>query len=257
MPTRINCITYNIWNVERWQERAPALGKFLELFDPDVFCVQELRRKTRTFLDGALSGHSRVQDSFGGWALESNIYWRDAMFSEIEHGAEDVGIKEKGHRRLFWVRLESADTGRSLLVGTAHLTHQRHPTEAASGHSPRVVEAKAIARELKRLNRRGEPLVFMGDMNDPVLVANVLHDAGYMSAFSVLGLAPPPTFKVYPTANVGPGKLAMNECVDWIVANAEARPIATTVPQFYYGDIAPSDHWPVQAIYEIHNDSRS
>lgn len=256
MPTRVNCITYNIWNVERWDDRAPALGKFLKLFDPDVLCLQELRRKTRTFLDKALPGHSRVNDSFVGWALESNIYWRNSMFFEIEHGAEDVGIKVKGHRRLFWARLECRTSGRSILVGTAHLTHQRHPTEAATGNSPRVAEAKAIARELKRLNRRREPVVFMGDMNDPVHATNVLHDAGYVSSFAALGLVPPTTFKVYPTADVQIGKLVMNQCVDWIVANEEAKPIATASPRFYYRDMAPSDHWPVQAIYEIHDDTR-
>ena len=71
---------------------------------PDVLCLQELRRKTRTLLDKALAGHDRVEDGFVGWTSESNIYWRHSMLSEIEHGAEDVRIKEK-NRRLFWARL--------------------------------------------------------------------------------------------------------------------------------------------------------
>src|SRR5688572_9690266 len=127
MPTRINFITYNIWNTERWAHREPALRKFLELFAPDILCVQELRRRSRTFLDGVLDTHERVRDRFVGWALESNIYWRDSMFEEIEHGAEDVAIKEPGHRRLFWARLKIRESERSMLVATAHLTHQRHP----------------------------------------------------------------------------------------------------------------------------------
>ena len=39
---RLNVITYNLWNIERWKTREAALRKFLELFSPDVFCVQEL-----------------------------------------------------------------------------------------------------------------------------------------------------------------------------------------------------------------------
>ena len=250
-PTRINLITYNIWNTERWNVRAPALRKFLELFDPDVLCVQELRRKSRAFLDRVMSGHSRVEDCFVGWALESNIYWRDSMFEEIEHGAEDVGIKEAGHRRLFWVRLQAKALERSIVVATAHLTHQRHPDEARTGHSHRVPETKRIIAELERIGSRREPVFFMGDMNDPVHPTNLLHDAGFVSSFAALGLLPPPTFKCYPTADVAPGKLAMNQCIDWIVANAQARALASTVPQFYLKDSAPSDHWPVQAVYEI------
>src|SRR6185503_17380657 len=127
VPARINIITCNIWNTERWSARSAALGTFLELFAPDVLCLQELRQKSRMFLDKVMPGHARVQDSFVGWTSESNIYWREAMFSEIEHGAADVRIKEKGHRRLFWARLQVKALGRSMLVATAHLTHQRHP----------------------------------------------------------------------------------------------------------------------------------
>lgn len=253
-PTRLNIITCNTWNTERWSARSGTLGKFLELFRPDVLCIQELRQTSRIFLDKILSGHSRVEDSFVGWTSESNIYWRDAMFSEIEHGAEDVRIKEKGHRRLFWVRLQVKALGRSMLVATAHLTHQRHPDESATGRSTRVGETRRIIEQFKRLNRKGEPLFFMGDLNDPIHPPDLLHKAGYVSCFAALGLQPPPTFKCYPTAAVVPGKLAISECVDWIVANAEARPIAASVPQFFLNDAAPSDHWPVQAVYELRDE---
>ena len=248
---RINVVTYNIWNTERWARRERALRAFMRLFDPDVVCLQELRRKSRRFLDEVLSGHERVHDGFAGWALESNIYWRASMFEEVEHGAEDVRIREPGHRRLFWVRLRVKAVDRSILVGTAHLTHQRHPDESRTGKSPRIDETRRIIAALDRLKHEREPVFFMGDMNDPVHVTDHLHKAGYISSFAALGLQPPPTFKCYPTANVTPGKLAISECIDWIVANSEARALATTVPRFFLNDAAPSDHWPVQAVYEV------
>ena len=250
-PVRLNVVTYNIWNTERWAQRERSLRKFMRLFDPDLLCLQELRRKSRRFLDEVLSGHERVDDRFVGWALESNIYWRASMFSEIEHGAEDVRILEEGHRRLFWVRLQMKAIERSILVGTAHLTHQRHPAESKTGLSPRVGEIQRIIAALGRVQKKREPVFFMGDMNDPVHATDHLHKAGYRSSFAALGLQPPPTFKCYPTANVTPGKLAVSQCIDWIVANGEARCVATTVPQFFLDDAAPSDHWPVQAIYEV------
>ena len=250
-PLRINLISYNIWNTERWAFRDPALRKFLEVFDPDVLCLQELRRKTQRFIDTVLSTHDRVRDRFIGWTSESNIYWRRSLFSEIEHGADDVGIKEAGHRRLFWVRLQINDLDRSMLVATAHLTHQRHPAESATGHSPRVGETKRIIDALRRVNRTGEPLFFMGDLNDPVHPPALLHGAGFVSCFAALGLQPQPTFKCYPTANVAFGKPVMAQCIDWLVSNRHARVIAASVPNFYLDDAAPSDHWPVQAVYEI------
>jgi endonuclease/exonuclease/phosphatase family metal-dependent hydrolase len=248
---RINVVTYNIWNTQRWARREPALRAFMRMFDPDVLCVQELRRKSRRFLDEVLSGHERVNDRFVGWAVESNVYWRTSMFEEIEHGAEDVRIVELGHRRLFWVRLRVKAIERSMLVATVHLTHQRHPEESRTGVSPRIGETRRIIAALDRLKRKREPVFLMGDMNDPVHPTDHLQKAGYASSFASLGLQPPPTFKCYPTANVAPGQLAISQCIDWIVASREARALATTVPRFFLDDAAPSDHWPVQAIYEV------
>ena len=82
-PLRISVITYNIGNTERWAVREAALRKFLQVFDPDILCVQELRRKSMQFIDRVLAGHRRVEDRFVGWTSESNIYWRDSLFSVI------------------------------------------------------------------------------------------------------------------------------------------------------------------------------
>jgi hypothetical protein len=149
------------------------------------------------------------------------------------------------------VRLQVKALGRSTLIATAHLTHQRHPDEAATGHSPRVAETRRIVHELKRLNGEREALFFMGDLNDAVHPPSLLHEAAYPSCFASLGMQPAPTFKCYPTAGVEPGALAFNQCVDWLVANGEARAVSASTPHFFYNDAAPSDHWPVQAVYEL------
>lgn len=51
--------------------------------------------------------------------------------------------------------------------------------------------------------------------------------------------------------SVQPGAPTVTEAIDLIVANKHARAIAACVPQCHAGDIAPSDHWPVQAIYQL------
>jgi endonuclease/exonuclease/phosphatase family metal-dependent hydrolase len=200
-PLRISIVTYNIWTENRWDFRKDALRRFLELFDPDVLCLQELSAASRDLIDATLPGHRRVEDAFEGWSCEGNIYWREALFSKLAHGAEDVQILKSPQRRLFWARLRVKALDRSILVATAHLTHQRHELEARTGQSPRVAETQRIVDALTRVSDANDAAVFfMGDFNDPI----------------------------HPT-------------------NA----VATCVPRFFHGDAAPSDHWPVLAVYEL------
>lgn len=250
VPVRISIITYNIWLMQRWAVRAPALRGFLQTFNPDILCLQELQQESRDFIDSTLATHRRVDDAHLGWTVESNIYWRDALFAHVEHGTEDAGIPD-GHRRLFWARLKIRDIDGTVLVATAHLTSQRNKLECETGQSPRVGQINRIIDALKRLNKRDEPLFFMGDMNDPVHPPRLLHEAGYASCFASLGIQAPPTYQCYPTAGVPPGNRVVNQCIDWIVANQHARAVAAAVPHFFLDDAAPSDHWPVQAVYEI------
>ena len=250
LPLRISIVTYNIWLTQRWDVRQPALGGFLKSFNPDLLCLQELQQTSRDFIDATLQSHRRVDDPYRGWTTESNIYWRDALFAHVEHGIEDVGIPD-GDRRLFWVRLKIRGLDRTVLVATAHLTSQRNKVECDTGQSPRVSQIRNIIQALKRLNQAGEPLFFMGDMNDPVHPPRLLHEAGYPSCFAALGVQAPPTYHCYPTADVPPGDRVVNQCIDWLVANKHARAVAAAVPHFYLEDAAPSDHWPVHAVYEI------
>jgi exonuclease III len=250
VPTRLSIITCNIWLTERWPIRAPALERFLTLFVPDVLCVQELQRPTQEFLDRVLGAYDRVHDPFPGWTNESNIYWNKALLEKTEHGAQEVGHVEP-ERRMFWARLQVKSLRKALFIATAHLTSARHSDESETGMSPRVRQLKRIGDELTRLVREGEPAFFMGDMNDAWHPQRILKQAGFVGCFAALGMQSPPTFQCYPTANVQPGEQTITEAIDLIVANKYARAIAASVPQCYAGDIAPSDHWPVQAIYQL------
>jgi endonuclease/exonuclease/phosphatase family metal-dependent hydrolase len=250
IPTRLSLITYNLWLTELWPARADALERFLKLFAPDVLCVQELQRPTQEFLDRALNAHDRVHDPFSGWTNESNIYWSKALFENAEHGAQEVGHPEP-ERRLFWVRLRFIPLPGTIFVATAHLTNRRNQEEAQSGLSPRVRQLKRIADELTRLVRKDEPAFFMGDMNDAYHPQRILKQAGFVSCFAALGMQSPPTFQCYPTANVRPDEPTVTEAIDLIAANRYARAVAASVPQCYGENTAPSDHWPVQAVYEL------
>ena len=250
IPARLSLITYNLWLTERWPARARALERFLKLFAPDVLCVQELQRPTQEFLDGVLEEHDRVRDPFSGWTNEGNVYWSKALFESVEYGAEDVGHLEP-QRRMFWARLRLKPSSKTIFVATAHLSSPRNRDEGESGLSPRVRQLKRIAGELTRLVRQAEPAFFMGDMNDAWHPQRILKQAGFVSCFAALGMQSPPTFQCYPTANIQPGEPTVTEAIDLIVANKYARAVAAGVPQCYGEDTAPSDHWPVQAVYQL------
>lgn len=245
-PLRLSIVTYNLWNTQRWPQRAEALNKFLDLFTPDILCIQELREETQSFIDKIMPMHQRVDDEFPSWNCEGNIYWNSNLLEELEHGAEDIGMLEK-HRRLFWVRLKLMGGSKSIFVSTAHYTYQGHEKEMETGISPRLGQTRRTMEELQRLVKDNEPALFLGDLNDPVIPARLMGEAGYESCFKALNMISPPTYPCNPTAKY----LNMNQAIDWIIANSHARPLSATVPHFFYGDFAPSDHWPVLAVYEI------
>lgn len=237
-------MTLNLWRDNRWEKREPALRRCLETFRPDVLCLQELLPRTREWLDGVLAEYDRVEDEFPGWARESNVYWRSDLLEEVEHGTREVGHLDE-YRRLFWVRLELGD--RTLVVGTAHFTAQNHERELETGQSPRIEQSRRTAAALSDLPEAGEPVVLTGDLNDPFHPRQILPEAGFTHPFGDLSVPVPPTFPARPTRQ----DRVTDWPLDWIFANDQVRSVAATVPEFYHEDAAPSDHWPVLAVYEL------
>lgn len=250
-PTRITILTFNIWNNQRWPQREPALRAFFQRYTPDIFCLQELTLETRSALDKALPEYKRVEDKHMGWTCESNIYWNGSLFEEAAHGVEDIGIRSNRFRGLFWVRLKVIATGQTILVTTSHYTYQEHPEELLTGQSPRLKQVTETIQALRRLSEELEPVFFMGDLNDAVLPVRKLAEAGYQSCFVRLGLVPPPTWPSFPTANIVTWNRLTSQTIDWIVSNELARPLSAQAPLFFHGDLSPSDHLPVLAVYEI------
>lgn len=188
---RFSIVTYNLWNTQRWPERADALGLFLDLYAPDVFCVQELVRETRDFVDERLTNHARIDGEAPGWLTESNIWWRRDLFEYVEHGAEEFGCTEYPDRRLFWVRLRPCDRSRSVVVSTVHLTDFATAHELETGDSPRVEESRQLVQALARVVADDEPALIVGDFNDSCGALVPLRMAGYVSCFGAFHQIPP------------------------------------------------------------------
>jgi endonuclease/exonuclease/phosphatase family metal-dependent hydrolase len=246
IPDRISMVSYNLWNVERWPEREPALRHFLTTFQPDILCLQELRKETIECINETLVTHDHVNDVLPGWSCESNIYWNKHYFSEVTHGQEKLDMSDQ-HRGLFWVRLKLKDSDKTIFIATAHFTWQGAAEEIQTGHSPRNKQARQTIEYLQKLVYKQEPAFFMGDLNDPIMPSILFPEANYHSCFKDLGLLAPPTCPATPTAE----DIGENQVLDWIFSNGKAKGLSACVPQTYMNDISPSDHWPVHAIYQL------
>ena len=248
-PLRVSMVTYNLWGSEKWPEREPALRLFGERYRPDVLCVQELTTESRACLDAVLPSHHRVEDPFTGWATEGNIWWSDELFDLVEYGAERFTTDEASDQRMFWVRLAPKDRPQTFFVGNVHLSAPG-PVEIGEGRSERVSEIKRVIDHLRRLVQEDEPATLMGDFNDSLAPLSHLFVAGYHSCWAKLSQIPPPTMPAFPDRVLAMG-FATNFVFDWIVANGMTRPLSASCPQVYSGYVPPSDHWPVQAVYEL------
>ncbi len=246
LPIRFTVCTYNIWTNTRWPERRAALQGFAASHLPDLLCLQEVIPDSRAALDEVLlPTHQRVDDAFGGWSNEGNIYWNTALFELAAFGAEQIGILET-LRRLFWVRLNLRDdSGRTLLVSTAHYTYSGHPEAIASEKNVRMPQARETVAALARVAQADEPTLFMGDLNDTNQPIHILRDGGLQDCFTALGRYAPHTWPAMPTSK-GP-----QQTIDWMLHRGPIQPMTAEVVDYYLDDLAPSDHKPVLATYQF------
>lgn len=244
-PTFTVC-SYNIWSTFRWPERREALKAFLQTHRPDILCLQELQSDSRRLLDETLTQtHARVHDPFEGWTSEGNIYWNKHFFDLVDFGVVDIGMIE-ALRRLFWVRLNLRDgSGRELLVSTAHYTWPGHPELIASGKNARIPQARATLEALTRLRKTEEPQLFMGDLNDSELIVRILREGGLMDCFEALGRSSRATWPAMPMEKGAPTTL------DWMLHRGPLTVRSAEIPDFFVGELAPSDHKPVLATYQF------
>ncbi len=244
-PFRFSICTYNIWTDTRWPERRESLAAFARATAPDVLCLQEVQPDSLATLDDALSEHVRIHDEFDGWSNEGNIFWRDDMFQCVAFGAEDIGIMEP-LRRLFWVLLRVRDgSDREVRIATAHFTWHGHAYALETEKNVRIPQARETVAALDRLGLDGEAQMFMGDLNDSNEPIFALRRGGFVDCFSALRQHSTFTYPATPTASGVP------QTLDWLMARGPVRPLVSHVIDFYEGDLAPSDHKPVMAVYEL------
>ncbi len=259
-PTTFTVMTFNVWGDHHGDQRSTALQQLFDVRPPDLLATQELRAWSRAVADAALVGHRRVVDGFGGWEHQSNLWWSSALFEEIEHGADDVGILDRD-ARLFWVRLGVlGGTRRSLLFATAHLTWPGHEVERADGVNLRTGQARRIVARLDAL-AGGTDVIFTTDINDIGGPVWEFGNGGYCDSFTALRRHSPPTHPVVPNAfadGIGTSRSPLAsppKAIDWIFLRGRLQSRASEVVEFFHRGIAPSDHAPVVATLTLRGET--
>jgi exonuclease III len=222
---RFTIMTFNVWNTEWLDKREASMIGLLDNFATDIIMLQEVRPKILEIFDKAIGGtHKRVTEGKeNGWTTEGNIYFNESMFSLVDFGAEDIGLKEKD-RRLFWVRLQSKISGKNIWVGDSHFTWEGAEEEVRTGMSPRIGFSNQIAKILSRLHNDStlSAVIFGGDLNDRFHPRHVLRkECGFIDTVSSLGLTmrstwPTPSWRFNEDPYGGP----TNPC-DWIFVHPQ------------------------------------
>jgi len=291
-PFRFTVMTYNVWGRDHLHARVAPLRAFFTKFKPDILAIQEADHVIHVIDKFLLFGdfdtlsatptlsqsesvsvsvsvdqlkngsHLRVFDDFPSWVVEENIYWNKSLFTKLAHGFVDITIKPT--RGLSWVRLQLNNTNDTIFVATVHLTWIGCKEERDDAIIPRIRQTNQILSNLKRLVKKGERCILLGDFNDPFHPRRIIErldetpssvadddDILLFNSFKQLCLKCEPTF---PTSACEAPEEPM-QVWDWIFATPSLTPLTSQVVKFNYymkpGEWPnPSDHYPILATYQ-------
>lgn len=247
MKLRFSIMSLNLWNTEKLEERKDSIVNFLKLHKTDFICIQEIRKETISLLDSLLVNYSRVEDRDIGWLQETNIYYNNELFEEIEHGKISLEMPEVD-RGLFYIRVICKKTGDKLLISTVHLTHQGNADEIATGLSYRHKESILLSEAINALSKEGEGVILCGDFNDPFLPVKIISEKTPLNeVFRTLYVESPITF---PNSQIS-DEYYLVESIDKIMHNDNLKPLMATSPKLATPLNLVSDHFPVMAMFEV------
>ena len=221
---------------------------------PTSSACRSCGRSRAIFLDEVLPGHNRVQDGFVGWTTREQHLL--ARLDVLRDRARRRGRGDQG------CRTPARCSGCGCSVEDARpLDARRDRAPHAPAPSRRERDGPVAARRRDAPHHRG------AEAAQPQARAALLHGRLQRSGASAepaargglrelasprSGSQPPPTFKCYPTADVD-ARQARDQPVRRLDRRERrrARRSRRRCRISIFNDAAPSDHWPVQAVYEL------
>lgn len=235
-----------------WSARRDLLVETIRSRRPDVIGTQELFYEQGQYIVEKLPEYSWFGLSRRGSHEDEHmgVFYREDRLRVVESGDFWLSVtpEKPGSlswnmslpRMVTWAVFEIAGTGKRFRYFNTHLAH-RDVDETA-----RLKSAMLLACRVGLLDN-DEPVVVTGDFNAPAggavhqVMAQNLRDA-WLDAATRTG--PEDTFHGF-TGKPRPGR------IDWILYRAPWKAVSAETITDRKGNLFPSDHFPVLAVFEI------
>lgn len=235
-----------------WSARRDLLVETIRSRRPDVIGTQELFYEQGQYIVEKLPEYSWFGLSRRGSHEDEHmgVFYRKDRLRVVESGDFWLSVtpEKPGSvswnmslpRMVTWAVFEIAGTGKRFRYFNTHLAH-RDVDETA-----RLKSAMLLACRVGLLDN-DEPVVVTGDFNAPAggavhqVMAQNLRDA-WLDAATRTG--PEDTFHGF-TGKPRPGR------IDWILYRAPWKAVSAETITDRKGNVFPSDHFPVLAVFEI------
>lgn len=243
-PVELRLASWNLWGDSRWAERQQSVARILGRLSPGVLAVQELSPTNASALDQMLPSHRRVVPDLPG-DPPVNIWFETGMLDCPESGSTRIDGGGRG-RVAVWARLRVEKAARTVLVVTTHLTWDDYP-DPAVGAATRERQVSRLASLIQSLQRKGEAVVLLADLNDERRGFEALEALGLTDCHERLARQADPT---QPVPEYEPFQ-TLPRAVDKILINEGVAPLDVTAPRLPSDVVPPSDHWPVLATVRL------
>ena len=249
----INIATYNIRfdnpndTGNLWKDRSPHLINLIKFHQLDFIGTQEglhhQLEEMKESLDFPYIGLGR--DSGDTKGEFSAIFYNEEKFELLEHETfwlsetpdrPSIGWDAALNRVCTWGKFMSKD-GKAFYVFNIHYDHV--------GQKAREESSKLVIEKIKKINKDGLPVIFMGDFNvDPenpayktVLDKSELKDSRLITKTPSIGNQG--------TFNAFDWERLPNAIIDHIFVSQDIEVIRHAILTNNYGKKYPSDHFPV------------
>ncbi len=235
-----------------WPARRDLLVETIRARRPDVIGTQELYYEQGQYIVEKLPGYAWFGLSRRGNHEDEHmgVFYRKDRLRVAESGdfwlsttpekPGSVSWNMSLPRMVTWAVFELAGSGKRLWLFNTHFAHR------AQDEAARLKSAMLVACRIGLLDD-GEAVVVTGDFNANAggavhqVLASHLRDA-WLDAATRTG--PENTFHGF-TGKPRPGR------IDWILYRAPWKVVSAETITDRRGDVFPSDHFPVMAVFEI------
>ncbi len=168
-------MTYNIRydspndGENRWIYRKDFLANQIRFHEPDVFGIQEGMHHQVEFLDSMLADYDYAgvgRDDGKTKGEYSALFYRSSVFAVMKQetfwlsqtpGKISVGWDAALERICTYALLKHRESSRFIWVFNTHFDHR--------GEQARQESANLIIEKIKAVNKKGYPVILMGDLN--------------------------------------------------------------------------------------------